>query len=449
MKKLYYLAPILAFVFMVFLMRSALVAQDVTTDDPCDLTVGGAISSVEQVCTGIGRDQVCYGNTEIDAVPRPQSVNFVFEEPGDNAAVSSVQSLYLSALDPQRDLWGIAQMRLLANLTQVPEDITMMLFGDVTVESAVAEVNAIDVTVNAEYDINIRSLPTTTALTVDAAYAGETLQAIARLEDSSWVRVRSQSPDATHIGWVAADLLDRDASGDLAALEVQSADAPYFGAMQALYYESGTDPACDNVISDGMLIQTPEGLARMTFLINEVNIELIDGGAGTTSLIEANVTEGLSLSMVTGSAEVTADGTTVTVAEGQRLTVPLTEALAPAAAPVPPVPLEFDISEALPAGIVTLVQESVSTLTTFADAQIETTTEVEMRPMNNTATPLPPLQTGGEIIPTNTHTPVPTATWTATSLPTVISTAVNVGCIDPALCETPVSIPTIPPEEGG
>ena len=446
MKKFYYFVPVLTFIFMLILMRSVLVAQESPVEDPCDLAVGDALSSVEQVCTGIGRDQVCYGNTEIDAVPRPQSAGFVFEEPGDNAAVSNVQSLYLSALDPQRDLWGIAQMRLLANLTQVPEDITMMLFGDVTVESAVPEVNTVPVTVNSDYDINIRSLPTTTALTVDAAYAGETLQAIARLEDSSWVRVRSQSPEAAHVGWVAADLLDRDASGDLTALEVQSADAPYFGAMQALYYESGTDPACDNVISDGMLIQTPEGLARMTFLINEVNIELIDGGAGTTSLVEANTAEGLSLSMVTGSAEVTADGTTVTVAEGQRLTVPLTEALAPDAAPNAPVTLEFDISEVLPAGIVTLVQESVPSLASFAEAQAETTPEVEMRSVSNTATPPPPIQARGEFVPTNTHTPVPTATWTATSLPTVISTAVEVGCIDPALCETPIPIPTLPSE---
>ena len=55
-----------------------------------------------------------------------------FDSPGDVTDVEAIRSLSLSALDETTGEWGIAMLRLLANLdpTQA-DDVTVLLFGDV------------------------------------------------------------------------------------------------------------------------------------------------------------------------------------------------------------------------------------------------------------------------------------------------------------------------------
>jgi hypothetical protein len=329
MKKYVYLFSVLAAVLSLGLVTISASAQDETAEEgiTCEVDIVDIMDEVEQYCTGIGRDQVCYGNVEVNAIPRQQQIDLNFENPGDSADVSLIRSLYLSAMDVANDSWGIAQMRLLANLTQQrPEEVTLLLFGDVSVEDTSEPRVELEVTVNEDFAARIRNVPSINSLVIDVAQPGENVMAVGRLEDNSWIRVKED--ELGRVGWVAADLLMLDGL-DVESLTVDEADTPYFGAMQAFLFESGQSNACGSTISDGLLIQTPEGVARLTLLINEVSIELLGADGGATALVEANSSTGMNINMLNGSANVSVDGSTVVVNTNTGVNVPLDESLSP------------------------------------------------------------------------------------------------------------------------
>src|SRR5688572_22279574 len=80
----------------------------------CEASTNDVVNIVNQQCSGIGRDEVCYGNYEVSVVPQESAPDFIFDNPGDLASLGFVRSLFLSGLDPAADTWGIAQMRLIA-----------------------------------------------------------------------------------------------------------------------------------------------------------------------------------------------------------------------------------------------------------------------------------------------------------------------------------------------
>ena len=329
MKKYVYLFSVLAAVLSLGLVTISASAQDEAAEEgiTCEVDIVDIMDEVEQVCTGIGRDQVCYGNVEVNAIPRQQQIDLNFDNPGDSADVSLIRSLYLSALDVANDSWGIAQMRLLANLTQQrPEEVTLLLFGDVSVEDTTEPRVEVEVTVNQDFAARIRNVPSINSLVIDVAEPGENVMAVGRLADNSWIRIKED--DLGRVGWVAAELLLLDGI-DLESLIVDAADTPYFGAMQAFLFESGASNACGSTISDGLLIQTPEGVARLTLLINEVSIELLGADGGATALVEANPSTGMNINMLNGAANVTLDGNTVLVDTNTGVNVPLDANLSP------------------------------------------------------------------------------------------------------------------------
>jgi len=91
--------------------------------------------------------------------------------------------------------------------------------------------------------------------------------------------------------------------------------------------------ACVEVPTSGIMVRTPEGVAQVSLNINEVDITL-----GSTAFIEANETEGMTITMLDGTALVTTQGVTQPVTFSQQLNVPLQldgQNLVPAAPPSP------------------------------------------------------------------------------------------------------------------
>ena len=91
--------------------------------------------------------------------------------------------------------------------------------------------------------------------------------------------------------------------------------------------------ACVEVPSSGIMVRTPEGVAQVTLNINEVDITM-----GSTAFIEANAEEGMTVTMLDGTAELTAEGETQVVTFSQQLNIPLKldgQNLVPAAPPSP------------------------------------------------------------------------------------------------------------------
>lgn len=99
----------------------------------CSPVVATAIAAAEQLCAATGRNQVCYGNDQMRALPEN-----LFTRPGDTAAVNLIETLNLSALDESANQWGVALARLQVNLPDVlpGTNVTFLLYGDVAFSPA-------------------------------------------------------------------------------------------------------------------------------------------------------------------------------------------------------------------------------------------------------------------------------------------------------------------------
>lgn len=111
----------------------AVVAQSPSCPD----LVKKALDSANQLCSGLKRNQACYGNALASANPKAGST-FSFSKPGDIIDLKDLQTLKLTAYDPAAGTWGVAIMRVQANLpdTAPGQNVTVILFGDAQVDDA-------------------------------------------------------------------------------------------------------------------------------------------------------------------------------------------------------------------------------------------------------------------------------------------------------------------------
>ena len=101
----------------------------------CPQIVQQALASLDQWCEGTGRNQLCYGNVSIEAQPQPGVVDWRFEQVGDVVSIADLARLTLSALQADEDKWGVALMRVQANLPDMlpGQNVTFLMFGDVEI----------------------------------------------------------------------------------------------------------------------------------------------------------------------------------------------------------------------------------------------------------------------------------------------------------------------------
>jgi hypothetical protein len=124
-----------------FLLFSLLIVSEFTRGqvDDCPQIVEAALEAVDEFCAATGRNQVCYGHIALDAALRGDVEDIVFEQPGDILNVASLDTMQLSPMDITTGAWGVAVMRLQANLpdTLPGQNVTFLLFGDVEIRNAV------------------------------------------------------------------------------------------------------------------------------------------------------------------------------------------------------------------------------------------------------------------------------------------------------------------------
>jgi hypothetical protein len=327
------------FVFLLVFLTGTTLSVFAQEDD-CALDEQLVLQAVENVCANLGANEVCYGNFQVNAIPRDPSAELLFANPGDSTNLSNLRSLYLSSLNPTTSTWGIAQIRLLLTAPEGLQDVSMLLFGDVTIENASDAGMLFDVSVRT-VAADILNTADPNALVLETVDQGVILAAVGRTTDLFWLRVQNRVTGNT--GWIATELVRVvDPANDLNSLPVQGADTPFYGPMQAFYFSNGAGSDCANVATDGLLIQTPEGMARVSLLINEVSIELNASpeGEGATAFIQANPEEetGMSISVLTGEATVqSGDSQPQVVTSGMQTTIPLQLDLSPVGAPSAPV----------------------------------------------------------------------------------------------------------------
>jgi hypothetical protein len=117
------------------------VAVPVLAQAECPTLVQDALEITETACVDTGRNQACYGNVRLDVEAQEGVEPFTFEQQGDKVDLAAVQTLTLSSMDETVGEWGVALLKVQANLpdTLPGQNVTFLLFGDVEIENAIED----------------------------------------------------------------------------------------------------------------------------------------------------------------------------------------------------------------------------------------------------------------------------------------------------------------------
>ncbi|MCC6804102.1 MAG: SH3 domain-containing protein [Anaerolineae bacterium] len=319
---------------------TTVLAQDNTST--CSATIQQAMGVVRDSCAVTGRNQACYGYVSLTATPRANVENFDFSHEGDIANVADIENMQLSAFNAADNTWGVAMMKLQANLpdTLPGQNVTFVIFGDTQVQNGVVPI-AETLAVTARSNINLRSGPAVTYRVVDSLAAGGAATAIGRSQDGQWLRI--ELPDNGTQGWVAASSVTAD--GDISQLTVFDATTASiaYQPMQAFYFRTGIgETGCEEAPQNGILIQTPSGVGKINLRANDVDIQL-----GSTVFLQSQGGV-LIVSVLEGQAEVTAGGKAVIVMAGMQTRVLIDEDLHAVGRPIAPYPYNLALMLLLP-----------------------------------------------------------------------------------------------------
>jgi hypothetical protein len=102
----------------------------------CQVLIDRALQASGNSCGGTGSNQVCYGNTTLQADLEAGTTQR-FSERGDVIAVNELRRLFASPLNLNTNEWGIAVFKVLANLPRsLPgQTVTMVVFGSANLEN--------------------------------------------------------------------------------------------------------------------------------------------------------------------------------------------------------------------------------------------------------------------------------------------------------------------------
>ncbi len=306
----------------------------------CPAIVKSALDATNNVCSATGRNQACYGNISLSAEPQASGSALTFTKPGDLVDISTVKKFILTPLDAKADTWGVALMKVQANLpdTLPGQNVSFVLFGDVQIDNAVGA--AATLSVSSKQTVNVRQQPSKTAKIVSPLQSGTEMTADGITEDAAWLRVHSA--DSSVQGWVSASIVT--VTGDVKTLAVVKADAPRYSPMQAFYFKSGlNDAPCSQAPDSGILIQTPQGAGKIA-----LNVDGADVTLGSTAYFQAQPSGEMSMSVVEGQGTLTTGGKTVIVPAGTRVRVPLDANLTVNGAPIGPEPYDAAALGVLP-----------------------------------------------------------------------------------------------------
>jgi hypothetical protein len=134
---MYRFERVLLVVLILCLIPAGLHAQD-DTEAGCPVIVETALEAADTACRDLERNSACYGNVFIQTEARPGVTDLDFDTVGDIVNLSNIQSLTLNEMNVATNQWGVALLRVQANLPDtVPgQNVTILLFGDVEISEA-------------------------------------------------------------------------------------------------------------------------------------------------------------------------------------------------------------------------------------------------------------------------------------------------------------------------
>lgn len=109
----------------------------------CEELIEQAMLLTGTHCDKLGPNQVCYGNTTVNADLLPQALT-EFNSAGDVVSIDFLQKLTTAPLDLNKQEWGIAVMNITANLPRsLPgESVKMMVLGNTTLGNSGGDVQS-------------------------------------------------------------------------------------------------------------------------------------------------------------------------------------------------------------------------------------------------------------------------------------------------------------------
>ena len=319
----------------------------------CPSIISTAMETTQTSCGSTARNQLCYGHNLVQVEPQAFASKLTFDLPGDTVPVARIRSVRGSALDIDNATWGVALMRVQANLPDAlpNQNATFLLFGDAEITDSTTR-DLATLSMSANTPTNIRTGPGVSYPILNSVALGENVIATGRLADNSWLRVWIPQQEG-RMGWVYGSLVSAT-SGDLASLAVidPGAGTPSLGALDAFYLKTddGTTE-CNQLPKSGLLIQTPEGVGTIRLYINEVKVDI-----GSTVFFQAKPDGNLTVSTLEGMAVVESANHTEAAAAGSQLSVPLGGDLNASGPPSQPIPYDRSLLDTLP---ITALQRSI------------------------------------------------------------------------------------------
>ncbi len=112
--------------------RTAVAAENAS----CQLLIEKAMEASAEYCSQIDSNKACYGNNTLKADLVPGSTG-QFVERGDIVSVDQLERIVASPLKTDSNEWGIAVLKVLANLPRsLPgQTVTMVVFGNTTLDN--------------------------------------------------------------------------------------------------------------------------------------------------------------------------------------------------------------------------------------------------------------------------------------------------------------------------
>lgn len=283
------------------------------TADACTPLVQEALQKVANTCIDLGRNEICYGYDQVSAVLRDSTLTF--ESAGDIVSVEQVENIITRPIDPDTGEWGIAMMRLQADL---PDDsdgfVTLLLFGgtEITNQVELASNTFTCEATNATTDnLNIRSGPGTNFPAVDIFDAGTSLAINGRNEAGDWLR--------TPLGWVSAELVTTECDVNQLAL-VSESDPQLNAPMQSFTLQMDETAACETAPT-GLMVQTESGQTA-SLMVNNVQISI-----GSTALLKMSDDNAhLTIGNIGGNVIVTSNGIELEIPTGSQSEIEFDEA---------------------------------------------------------------------------------------------------------------------------
>src|ERR1041385_2983885 len=179
-----------------FLVVLCMVIVPVLAQDDCPALVQSAIKAVGDLCAATGLNQACYGNLSLKAEAQADVSSLVFDKPGDVARVANLKTLRVDPFDDVKKEWGVALMRLQANIpdTLPGQSVSFLVFGDVQLTNKVASTDSPSVTLTS--NTVLLGDPQDSTSIVGGLASGDKVFALSQSADKQWVRVELDGSDS-------------------------------------------------------------------------------------------------------------------------------------------------------------------------------------------------------------------------------------------------------------